>query len=65
MKSESRNWRPVQLGYWTPGGNQAEEEIGIADIAVFLVESAQFFENTFSIDCSRLGEPYTPAEERA
>src|SRR5882762_1554662 len=65
MKSKSRNWRPVQLGHWTPGGNQTEEEISIADIAVFLVESSQFFENTFSIDRSWLAEPYTPAEERA
>src|SRR5882724_8366008 len=65
MKTKSRNWRPVQLGHRAPGGNQAEEKIGITDIAVLLVESSQFLENILSINCSRLAEPHTPSEERA
>src|SRR6266478_3638129 len=65
MKTKSRGWRPGQLGHWMPRGNQAKKEISIANIAVFLVESSQFLENSFSIDCGRLAEPHTPPEEWA
>ena len=55
----------MQLDHWMPESDQAKEEIGITDIAVFLVESPKFFKNAFSIYCGWLAKPYASAEERA